>query len=205
MSEPYDRQEETDWEGLQQAAQQTLNEEAAAFRAQQALEEEPPPLDPAVVLAEECRGWLQATMELRARVPNPPPTAPHTVVHDALTTARAVQDRIETLLSLAIGFKNACEAKARMLENAADDAWDDQAKQEKRYGRREYEGAQERYAYWRLACRTQRKDARDARELADIASDVERRVRLHYYGLDGARDDLGRRLAVLRMENSMER
>jgi hypothetical protein len=168
------------------------------------LPEEPLP-DPAAILAEECKSWLRQAMELRARVPSPPSSAPHTTVHEALVLARANQDRIETLLSMAIGFKGACETKARKLEAEADEAWDDQAMKEKRFGRREFEGAQERYAYWRIACREPRRRARSARELADTASDTERRIRLHYYGLDGARQDLHRRLTVLRLEDSMER
>ncbi len=205
MTESYDRQDETDWEALNRASRQTLNEEAAAFRAQHAQEEPTELPDPAKVLAEECRSWLRAVTEYRASVPNPSSSAPHTAVYDALAKASAHLDRIETLLSLAIGFKGACETKARKLEAEADDAWDDQAAKEKRYGRREFQGAQETYAYWRLACREPRKRARQARELADAASDTERRIRLHYYGLDGLRQDLSRRLTALMRQTDMER
>jgi hypothetical protein len=205
VAEPYDRQEETDWDAIQRASQQTLNEEAAAMRAQAEPAEVPQP-GPAAVLAGECQRWLSAAMELRT-VPSPPVGAPPTTVYEAMVTAGAHLDSIETLLSLAIGFKGACEVKAKSLERAADDAWDDQAAREKQrgsYGRREFEGAQERYAYWRLAVRGQRKRAQAARELADTAADTERRIRLHYYGLAGARDDLSRRLTALTKQMNME-
>jgi hypothetical protein len=166
--------------------------------------EEPLP-DPAAVLVEECKGWLKTAMKYRAAARVPSSSAPHTAVYEAMVSASGHLGHIETLLSMAIGLKGACETKARRLEAEADDAWDDQAMKEKRYGRREYEGAQERYAYWRLACRDQRKRARDARALADTASDIERRIRLHYYGLDGVRQDLSRRLTALMRQTDMER
>ncbi len=178
------------------------------FQAQNDQAEAPPAEeDAAGTVLRLAQSWLYEAMDLRAGVPCPATGAPHTVVYEALVTARRVQDRVETLLSLAIGFKGACEIRARQLEAEADDAWDDQAEAEKKrgtYGRREFEGAQERYAYWRLAVRVQRHQARVARELASAAGDVERRIRHHYYGLDGARQDLSRRMTALMRQTDME-
>lgn len=162
--------------------------------------------DSAGTIKEQGQAWLNEALELRA-VAVPPPTAHHTVVHERLVEARGNLDRLETLLSLAIMTKTANVARARMLAEAADDAWDSHAEAAQRSRRRaDFEGAQERYALWRLATAPERKEARNAQLLADFTADVERRIRLAYYGLDGARQDLLARLTkYLPWENSMER
>jgi hypothetical protein len=198
VGEPYDRQDEQDWDALAQASRQALSEEAAAFREQHAAEQEPLP-DPVAVLAAECQGWLSQALSLRAAVKVPPASAPQATLYEAMVTAGAHLDTMETLLSQAIGFKGAAEIGAKAAEAAAEDAWEDQAGKEKQRGSygREYQGAKERYAYWSLATRQERSAAREARRLADVAGDVERRVRLHYYGLLAAHDALSRRLAAV--------
>lgn len=143
--------------------------------------------------------------QLRRQVPNPSVAATMDVLHAALQTARGCQDRIETIMVQAIALKNATEARALDLEEAADDAWDDQANKDRRAMRREFEGSKERYAYWNLAIREQRARARTARRVAQAVAGAENCIRKYYYGLDGARLDLHKRLsAVTSWQSNLE-
>lgn len=130
---------------------------------------------------------------------------PHDV-HDALVTARGQLDRLEAILLAAMSLRDNAVLHARRLEQAADDAWDDEADRGRRAGQsHDFEGAQERYATWRLKTREQRAAARAAREAADDAVAVEKRVQVMYRGLDGVRLDLHRRLGAFPVERSIER
>lgn len=130
---------------------------------------------------------------------------PH-VVHDTLVKVRANLDSLEGVLSQAMDLKVAAEIDARRQEQAAEDAWDDKADSARRQGLRDqYEGAQERYATWRLQTRKERAVARHAREVADIAAACEAQVRLAYRGLDATRLDLHQRLRALAFESTLER
>lgn len=129
---------------------------------------------------------------------------PH-VLHDTLVYVRANLDRLEVVLGQAMDLKHATAMEARRQEQAEQDAWDDEADKARKQGRGEYEGAQERYAYWRLKTRDQRALARQAREEADVAADCEAKVRLMYRGLDSARQDLHARLRAVAFESALER
>lgn len=153
--------------------------------------------EPAAVLAAEAKGWLTEVQQLRKAVRNPPVAAGPDALYQVLVQARGNMDRIEELLAMALSFKGAAEVKARELEQAAEDAWEDTASRERRTPRRDFEGSRERYAYWNIAIRDHVFRARRARKLADIAADTERCIALHYYGLDKARQDLARRLSAL--------
>lgn len=160
--------------------------------------------DPLAAIRAQCNTWLAEAFRLR-QVPNPSDTAPPAAVHRALVQARAHLDTLETYLSTALAFKAVTATNARRQEEAAEDAWDAKAGETRRQMRREFEGAQERYAYWRLDTREQRKAARQARAAADIAADAAERIRLAYRGLDGLRSDLGYRLRYLQWESALER
>lgn len=160
--------------------------------------------DPAGVLRRQCEEWLATARDLRYNAPWPRSSATPSQVSEALVEARASLDRLEVVYSAVIGLRSATATQARVLEQAADDAWDDRANAERRTARREYEGPRERYAYWELDIRPQRRRARDARDLADYVKAACDRVELAYRGLDGLRRDLAARLTHLRWETSME-
>lgn len=160
--------------------------------------------DPIAAIREQCNSWLASAFQLR-QVRNPPDTAAPAAVHQALVQARAQLDTLETVLSTALAFKAVTATNARQQEDIAEDAWDDKAGEGRRQMRREFEGAQERYAWWRLDTRDQRRAARQARAAADVAADTAERIRIAYRGLDGLRADLNARLKYLQWESMMER
>lgn len=162
------------------------------------------PLDPTAAVLGQCQAWLSEARELRA-VPNPSVAATLDPLHQALVTARGNQDRLEEILLRAIALKAATAVRAKELEEAAEDAWEDQANKDRRTMRRDFEGAKERYAYWSIAIREQRGRARLARKAADIADSTETSISKLYYGLDKARLDLHKRMsAVLSWQSNLE-
>lgn len=140
---------------------------------------------------------------MRVFVP-PPVVAGPDELAERLQDARARLDRLESLLVMAMTLKDALAVSARKLEQAADDAWDDEARATSPRPR-EFEGAQERYAIWRFKVRRQRDAARVLREAADWAASCERRIERMYRGLDGSRLDLHRRLGAIAYERHLER
>lgn len=155
------------------------------------------------VLRDKCAEWLAAAYALR-KSPWPGKGASPFAVSEALVQARANLDNLETIYGHIMALRAASEAKARELEVKASDAWDKEANDHRREPRREYEGSQERYAYWRLATRIQLLEARDAREFADFVKGTYDRIKLCYDGLNELRRDLASRLTHLRWEKSME-
>lgn len=146
----------------------------------------------------------QATA-LRTFASPPADAGPHPV-HEALVGARSRLDQLEVLLGRAMDLKHASVMEAVRLEQAAEDAWDVLADNARRQGLRDqYEGAQERYATWRLRTREERAAARYARQVADVCSVCEAKVRLLYRGLDNARQDLHVRLRALAFETVLDR
>lgn len=163
--------------------------------------------DPQDVLRRQCEAWVTAATELRF-APDRWPSAQASPwnVAEALVTVRSRLDGVEAYLGNAMALRAATAAQAKHLEQAADDAWDGQADEERRSRRPrpEWQGAKERYAYWNLAIRPQRALAREARELADYVRDAYDRIKLAYDGLDGTRRDLNARLTHLRWETNQE-
>ena len=161
--------------------------------------------DAVQLIKDQCTAWLEEAAQLRA-LKTPGDGAAPVSVHAALVAARGRLDRLETLLSMAIALKSGAAIRARELAELAEDAWDEKAQTAQRRGiQREFEGAQERYALWRLATKDERKAARTARSVADIAEDTELRIRRAYYGLDGVRQDMLHRLKYLAWESTLER
>lgn len=161
------------------------------------------PDSPEDILRAQARQWLQAAEAVRYGASWPDADATPMQVHRALVDARATLDRMETVLAAVISFRHATASRAKSLELAAEDAWEDRAAADRRQ-RRDFEGARERYAWWNFDIRAQRLEARSARELAEYARDVHERVKLAYDGLNDTRRDLVARLTHLRWESSME-
>lgn len=139
------------------------------------------------------------------KFPPPVESATPPQLHTALVRIRGQLDRLEVIWITAIMDRDRVQAQARHLEQVADDAWDDQAtKRPSPASRREFEGAQERYAVWRLKVRSQREAARVARDCADVLASAERSIQAMYRGLDSSRLDLHRRLSALAFISSME-
>lgn len=130
---------------------------------------------------------------------------PHRV-HSALVDARARLDQLESVLGQAMDLKHASGMEALRLEQIEQDAWDERAEHYRKRGlRQDFEGAQERYATFRLQTRDERTAARHARAVADLCAICEAKVRLAYRGLDNARQDLHARLRALAFESTLER
>jgi hypothetical protein len=160
-------------------------------------------MDPGEVIRRQLQAWLELAVAARFEAPSPPADAVPMAVHRALADVRARLDQVEMTLASAMALKASTQARARQLEQAADDAWDDRAGAERRI-RRDFEGARERYAWWNLDIRPQRQRAREARDLADFVRDVHDRIRLHHDGINEVRRDLAARLTHLRWERNME-
>jgi hypothetical protein len=161
------------------------------------------PAEQLETVRDQCQGLLSEAAEMRAFEP-PVRGAGADELADRLQRARAQLDRMESLLVMAMTLRDALVVEARRLEQAADDAWDDEAR--KNRGRAgEYEGAQERYAVWRFKCRTLREAARTIREAADWAASAERRIDRMYRGLDSSRLDLHKRIGAMAYETHLER
>lgn len=158
---------------------------------------------------EQARSQAQFLLDAAAEVRGvqlPGATATGHAVHGKLVEARGYLDRLEVVWISAMTWRDNTAIGARKLEQAAADAWDDLADQARRTGSRgEYEGAQERYATWRLKTRSQIQAARTAREIADIFAAAEKVIAAMYRGLDGTRMDLHRRLSAIAFEDSLSR
>lgn len=167
--------------------------------------EGPPVLDdPEGAIMAEGEGWAGLALEYSKGAPWPGKDATPWDVKDALVEARARLDRVESLLAAALALRYVTMSRARKLELAADDAWDDRAGAERRRPRGDFTSAKEQHAYWNLDIRPQRQEARKARELADYVQSVHDRVRLHYDSLNTRRRDLDARLTHLRWESNQE-
>lgn len=147
---------------------------------------------------------LNQASEMREFKP-PGETAGPPQLYSALVAVRGYLDRLEVILVTAVMDRDAATAHARHLEQVADDAWDDEAtRRTPGAARRDFEGAQERYAVWRLKTRPQREAARAARDCADVLASAEKSIQAMYRGLDSSRLDLHRRLSALAFMSSIE-
>jgi hypothetical protein len=147
--------------------------------------------------------WLGAAEELRA-VKVPDASAPPPDIHAALVAARGNLDRLEEIFSLAMVLRSGAEARARELTETADDDFDRAlVKLSKRA--REFEGARERQAAASLDTLGPRIAARSAAKAAALAADIEKRIRLRYYGLVKLRDELAERLRHTSWESNLDR
>jgi len=155
------------------------------------------------VVRKQCQELLTEAVEMRVFIP-PDSVAGADGLQEGLQHARSRLDRLESLLIMAMTLRDALNVQARKAEQAADDAWDDEANRN-RHRAGEYEGAQERYAVWRLKTRRLRNVARTLREAADWAASAERRIERMYRGLDSSRLDLHKRLGALAYETHLER
>lgn len=153
----------------------------------------------------KLRYWLTEAARLRNFKRPPSGSAPH-VVHESLIQLRAVLDEFEPVLMNVTILKMGAVVQQKELEEAAQDAWDKLADAERtRPVKRDFEGAEERYARWRLASIEQLRDARQARRRAEFAAQVEFSVRTMYWGLMNIREELLGSLRELQWESTMER
>jgi hypothetical protein len=147
--------------------------------------------------------WLAEVAELRA-VDVPDVSAQPPDLRKVLVIARGNLDRLEEIYAQAMALSSAAKTRARELTEKADDALDTAiAARGKRA--RDFEGARERLADASLTVLGPRQAARSAQKVADMAAGVEKRIRLHYYGLSGARDDLINRLRGVAWESNLDR
>lgn len=147
--------------------------------------------------------WLAETEKLR-KVKVPGVSAQPPEVHQALVEARGSLDRLEEILSMAMVLRSGAEARAKELAEKADDAMD-KATVDRSARARDFEGARERLAAASLDTLAERRAARSAARLAALAADIEKRVRLRYYGLAKLRDELADRLRHTSWESNLDR
>jgi hypothetical protein len=155
-----------------------------------------------VIVQTTTQGWIIEARELRAY---------HWTDTSAPATLKALReevrprlDTLEVLLDKAVMLKNGAVSNAREKENAYQDAWDKKADTARR-GTREYEGAQERYAWYRLECKALLDASRLAQRIQEMTRDAEERIRLAYQGLDKLRQDMNYALRELNWEGAHER
>lgn len=155
-----------------------------------------------VIVQQTTQGWIIEARELRA-YPWTDTSAPATL--EALRkVVRPRLDKLEVLLDKAVMLKNGAVSNAREKEDKYQDAWDKKADTARR-GTREYEGAQERYAWYRLECKPELDAWRLAQRILEMTRDAEERIRLAYWGLDKLRQDMNGALRELQWEGQYER
>jgi hypothetical protein len=155
-----------------------------------------------LIVQGKCQEWISVARQLRDW---------HWADTSAPLTLKALReevrprlDKLEVLLDQAVMLKNGALSNARERENAYQDAWDKKADTARR-GTREYEGAQERYAWYRLECKALLDESRLAQRILEMTRDAEERVRLAYQGLDKLRQDMNGALRELQWEGAYER
>ena len=159
--------------------------------------------DRIAVIQELVHPWLAEVAKLRdVEVPGVSAQPPE--VHKALVEARGGLDRVEEILAMAMVLRSGAEARAKELTEKADDDLD-RALVARSARAREFEGARERLAAASLDTLAERRAARSAVRAADLATSIEKRVRLHYYGLVKLRDELADRLKHLAWETHLDR
>jgi hypothetical protein len=161
--------------------------------------------DRADVIRDIGNQWLAEVARLR-KVGVPEPGDGPEKYGRALLEARAALDRVEEILSAATAMSSAAKLRARELAEAADDALDTAVAARMKRAR-EFEGARERLADARLSVlgAGQIQAARAAQKVADMAADIEARVRLAHRGLDGLRQDLAAALRHVSWESNLDR
>lgn len=143
----------------------------------------------AVTVQGRLAGYAQESAELRV-FPMPGVAAQPEEVREALVDLRARLDRLEEILSAVTLVKLGTAAGQKAAEEEAQDAWDRQADHDRNRQVRDYEGAEERYARWRVSTFTEIRAARQKRVLADQARQVEGDVKRRFYGLRDIRGEL---------------
>lgn len=163
-----------------------------------------PAEDPAAVLRGKLAGWAKESAELR-KFSRPPHEATMDQVHAAVVDARARLDRLEEIRTATGAVKRATMGGQLAAEERARDAWDACADRDKHTQVRDYEGAEERYARWRLATIELIRAARIARTLAEQAAQVADDVTTRYFGLQGTQREMLESLKYLQWESHLER
>jgi hypothetical protein len=154
---------------------------------------------------ELCRSRVAAMTVLREFVMPAPDAAP-AEFHASLLDMRARLDEAEPLKRGAVRLLASVKAAAKAYGQAADDAADAElARLGRQAVRRDFEGVAERLAATRLATLPQRRAARAAERVADIAAATEADITEMYWGMRGIREELLDSLRYLAWEAAMER
>lgn len=148
-------------------------------------------------------GHARESAELRA-FHSPGLVATPSDISEALIDLRGRLDRMEEIFTRATLVRIGLTAAQKAAEETAQDAWDAQAVRDANRQVREYEGAEERYARWRLATLMEIRAARQARVLADQARQVEGDVKTRFYGLRDIRVELLDRQKRFVLESNLE-
>jgi hypothetical protein len=162
-------------------------------------------VDPEIAAQKQCTALASQMAELR-QFHRPPAGAPPVEVYEALIDVRGRLDQAEELLTESARFKAGMRSRARKLDGDADDAFASvMARLGKQSMRREFEGVQDRVSQARLETLEQRRQARIAMRIADIAEDCYDRVRTMYFSLRDVRGELVESLRYLEWESHLER
>lgn len=164
---------------------------------------EPAQLDPASVIRETGKQWLTEVTELR-RVKVPDASASLSDVHETLVEVRGNLDRVEEIYAQAMALRSATRARAGELADSAEEKLD-RAVSDRAARARDFEGTRERLAQASIDALEERRAARSAQRLDATAESFEKRIRLHYYGLVGLREELTYRLRHVSWESSLDR
>jgi hypothetical protein len=159
--------------------------------------------DRADVIRDLGNQWLAEIAELR-KVKVPKPEDGPVRFGETLLEARGNLDRVEEILSQASATASAARIRARELAEKADDDLDTHIRSRASRAR-DFEAAGERLASARLDNLPKRAEARSAAKVADMAANVEARIRLAHRGLDGLRQDLAAVLRHVSWESSLDR
>jgi hypothetical protein len=165
--------------------------------------------DPAETAAREKYAELFLAMARLRAFPYPPHGAGGEVLADALAGQDGIRTRLdlaEQVLQESARFRDDIVRLARALTQAADDEFDKKMTGAGRTGRGpEFEGVKDREASARLDTLEDRRKARTAERVADIARTEHERLRTSFYGLRDIRQELLDRLRELQWESGMER
>jgi len=159
--------------------------------------------DRADVVRDLGAAWLAEVAELR-KVTVPELGAGPEKFSEALLAARASLDRVEEILSAATAMSSAAKIRAREWAEEADEDLDKKIVARAKRAR-DFESARERLAEANLDNLPKRGPARSAAKVADMAVNIEARIRLAHRGLDGLRQDLAAALRHVSWESSLDR
>jgi hypothetical protein len=148
---------------------------------------------------------LVSRMQMLRSFPVPPTDSDPPTVHDALRELRGRLDLAEVVVAEAARRRRRARRLARLLWAEAEEAYDlALTKLASRAG--EYESGKEREASARVKTSPQRRAARAADRIADIAEGADDAIRSAYFGLRDIRKELLATLeSYLPWEHSMER
>jgi hypothetical protein len=161
-------------------------------------------------LSEILSKWLKEAAELRYGAKPVPIGADQSVLLAALQDYRARLDRIEYLMVQAVLIKGKAYRATKVLQDDAQDKWDESLtrnnakKTASLVGAQEFIAPKEKYASANLATFEERRAVRISEDDLSWAETSVDAITKMYRGLDSARQDLLTRIKAIPMVNSME-